>query len=399
MDAKNIKISDYNYSLPEEYIAKYPLENRGNANLLVYNKGYISHTIFSNLSSYLPSGSLLVFNETKVIKARLHFIKSTGAIIEIFCLEPYIPSDYSLALSSQNVCRWKCFVGNLKRWKEPLIEKEIQFADGVCTMTAQIIDRHEDAFIIEFAWNTSHIFSDLLLTSGAIPIPPYLNRASEDIDTQRYQTVFSKIEGSVAAPTAGLHFTEEILSQLKTSGFKEQKLTLHVGAGTFKPVKAKYIADHYMHTETFSFSLDMLEALLSNEKIIAVGTTVVRSLESIYQIGVKLLEKSENPTHISQWEAYELPNYSKTESLTAIINYMKYLNIKEINAKTDIIIAPSYTFKVVKGIITNFHQPQSTLLLLVSAFIGEDWKKIYNYAIENHFRFLSYGDSSLLLRD
>lgn len=400
IEVKNIKISNYNYPLPEERIAKYPLENRENSNLLIYDKGHISHTNFLELGTYLPQDSLLVFNETKVINARLHFVKSTGATIEIFCLEPYAPNDYALALSSQNKCQWKCLVGNLKRWKESLIEKEIQFSDGiVCKMTAQIIDRQEDAFIIEFSWDSPHFFSDLLLVSGAIPIPPYLNRNSEAIDNQRYQTVFSKKEGSVASPTAGLHFTKDLIEQLKNKGFREEKLTLHVGAGTFKPVKATRISEHYMHTESFTFSIELIESLLNNEKIIAVGTTVVRSLESIYQMGAKLLENCENPTHISQWEAYEMSKHSKNESLNAVLDYMKLHNLTEINAKTDIIIAPSYIFKVVNGMITNFHQPQSTLLLLVSAFVGQDWENIYKYAMENQFRFLSYGDSSLLFKD
>lgn len=400
IEVKNIKISNYNYPLPEERIAKYPLENRENSNLLIYDKGHISHTNFLELGTYLPQDSLLVFNETKVINARLHFVKSTGATIEIFCLEPYAPNDYALALSSQNKCQWKCLVGNLKRWKESLIEKEIQFSDGiVCKMTAQIIDRQEDAFIIEFSWDSPHFFSDLLLVSGAIPIPPYLNRNSEAIDNQRYQTVFSKREGSVASPTAGLHFTKDLIEQLKNKGFREEKLTLHVGAGTFKPVKATRISEHYMHTESFTFSIELIESLLNNEKIIAVGTTVVRSLESIYQMGAKLLENCENPTHISQWEAYEMSKHSKNESLSAVLDYMKLHNLTKINAKTDIIIAPSYTFKVVNGMITNFHQPQSTLLLLVSAFVGQDWENIYKYAMENQFRFLSYGDSSLLFKD
>lgn len=400
IEVKNIKISNYNYPLPEERIAKYPLENRENSNLLIYDKGHISHTNFLELGTYLPQDSLLVFNETKVINARLHFVKSTGATIEIFCLEPYAPNDYALALSSQNKCQWKCLVGNLKRWKESLIEKEIQFSDGiVCKMTAQIIDRQEDAFIIEFSWDSPHFFSDLLLVSGAIPIPPYLNRNSEAIDNQRYQTVFSKREGSVASPTAGLHFTKDLIEQLKNKGFREEKLTLHVGAGTFKPVKATRISEHYMHTESFTFSIELIESLLNNEKIIAVGTTVVRSLESIYQMGAKLLENCENPTHISQWEAYEMSKHSKNESLSAVLDYMKLHNLTKINAKTDIIIAPSYIFKVVNGMITNFHQPQSTLLLLVSAFVGQDWENIYKYAMENQFRFLSYGDSSLLFKD
>lgn len=400
IEVKNIKISNYNYPLPEERIAKYPLENRENSNLLIYDKGHISHTNFLELGTYLPQDSLLVFNETKVINARLHFVKSSGATIEIFCLEPYAPNDYALALSSQNKCQWKCLVGNLKRWKESLIEKEIQFSDGiVCKMTAQIIDRQEDAFIIEFSWDSPHFFSDLLLVSGAIPIPPYLNRNSEAIDNQRYQTVFSKREGSVASPTAGLHFTKDLIEQLKNKGFREEKLTLHVGAGTFKPVKATRISEHYMHTESFTFSIELIESLLNNEKIIAVGTTVVRSLESIYQMGAKLLENCENPTHISQWEAYEMSKHSKNESLSAVLDYMKLHNLTKINAKTDIIIAPSYIFKVVNGMITNFHQPQSTLLLLVSAFVGQDWENIYKYAMENQFRFLSYGDSSLLFKD
>lgn len=398
MSPKNICIADYNYDLPDARIAKYPLENRDASKLLVYRNNKISENIFKELPSQLPSNSLLVFNTTKVIRARLQFQKPTGAIIEIFCLEPHAPHDYATALQSTNTCQWKCLVGNLKRWKEPKIDKIITFGTKECKVSAQIIERVEDAFIINFEWDNKLSFSEILQYSGAIPIPPYLNRTSEDIDTQRYQTVFSQHEGSVAAPTAGLHFTTQILDKLKETGTKTAQLTLHVGAGTFKPVKSDTVGEHHMHTEVFNFSASLLDTLLENEQIFAVGTTAVRSLESIYQIGCKLLSKCENPLHINQWEAYQLPKYTKQEAILAVKDYMKTLDCEVLTAETDILIAPTYEFHIISGMLTNFHQPKSTLLLLVSALVGENWRTIYKHALENDFRFLSYGDSSLLFK-
>lgn len=398
---KEIKISTYNYELPEEKIAKYPTEQRDKSKLLVYKNGKISQTLFSELSTQLPEDSLLVLNETKVIKARLHFTKSTGAVIEIFCLEPSTPSNYEFSLQSTTQCQWKCMVGNLKRWKEPVLTQNIELRNSkALKLSAEIIERLDDTFIINFSWNDASVtFGEILTDSGNIPIPPYLNRQSESIDEHRYQTVFSKNEGSVAAPTAGLHFTPNILNDLKNKGFSEAKLTLHVGAGTFKPVKSETIGEHHMHTECFSFSNHLIDKLIENNKIIAIGTTSVRSLESIYYIGVKLLCGAQHPLQISQWECYNLPQYSKAESLRAVKNFMVNEQINKIEAKTDIIIAPGYIFQIISGVITNFHQPQSTLLLLVSALIGNKWKKVYQYALNNDFRFLSYGDSSLLLKE
>lgn len=398
MSPKNIRIEEYNYTLPDERIAKYPLPVRDESKLLIYKKGTIQEKIFKDLPAHLPKGSLLVFNTTKVIRARLQFEKATGAKIEIFCLEPYEPSDYAIALQAKNTCQWKCLVGNLKRWKEEKISLPIHFEEKSCVLTAQIISREEDAFIIQFDWNDVFSFSEILEHSGAIPIPPYLNRQSEDIDTQRYQTVFSKYEGSVAAPTAGLHFTPEVIQVLPDAGIDSAQLTLHVGAGTFKPVKSETVGEHHMHTEVFSFSKSLLNSLLKHNETFAVGTTAVRSLESIYQIGTKLLSGSEIPLHISQWEAYELPKYEKNQAVSAIIEYMEKLGVQELTAKTDILIAPGYDFKIISGILTNFHQPKSTLLLLVSALVGGDWNTIYKYALDNNFRFLSYGDSSLLFK-
>ncbi|PVX49910.1 S-adenosylmethionine:tRNA ribosyltransferase-isomerase [Balneicella halophila] len=395
MQAKNIRIKDYNYPLPENRIAKYPLPVRDESKLLVYNHETIQEHIFRELPAQLPENSLLVFNTTKVIRARLQFKKSTGAVIEIFCLEPFQPSDYALALQAKNTCQWKCLIGNLKRWKESEIALKI---DNTCTLKARIIERKEDAFIIQFDWNETFTFSQILEKTGAIPIPPYLNRASEEIDTLRYQTVFSKYEGSVAAPTAGLHFTPELLEKLPQNQIDITQLTLHVGAGTFKPVKTETIGEHHMHTEVFSFSIELLDKILEYEHIVAVGTTAVRSLESIYQIGAKLIQESASPLHISQWESYELPKYNKDKAINAIKNHMKSLGVNELTAKTDILIAPGYDFHIISGMLTNFHQPQSTLLLLVSALVGDKWKEIYDYALKNNFRFLSYGDSSLLFK-
>lgn len=395
---QNIYIADYNYHLPEERIAKYPLPQRDQSKLLVYKAGKISTTVFSKLTDKLPQNSLLVFNTTKVIRARLHFPKSTGAVIEIFCLEPYQPNDYAVALQTTKSCQWKCLVGNLKRWKASLLTLTIEKNGKVCKLSAQIVKRIEDAFVIQFDWDNSFTFSEILEYSGAIPIPPYLNRASENIDNQRYQTVFSEHEGSVAAPTAGLHFTPELLHKLPKRGIESATLSLHVGAGTFKPVKAETVGNHHMHTEIFTFSEDLLNSLLSNDSIIAVGTTAVRSLESIYQIGAKLLSNSDNPLHIKQWEAYNLPKCDKHSAINAVKKHMQSADRKQLTAKTDILIAPGYEFQIISGMLTNFHQPQSTLLLLVSALVGDNWHDIYDYALANNFRFLSYGDSSLLLK-
>lgn len=400
IQTKSIKIEDYNYNLPDERIAKYPLEKRDASKLLVYKNNKISDTLFKELPQQLPENSLLVFNETKVIRARLLFTKSTGAVIEVFCLEPYKPNNYETALQSGGDCEWKCFVGNLKRWKTRIISQEIKIANKICILSAEIVEKQEDSFIIRFTWNeTTLSFRDILSHSGNIPIPPYLNRRAEQIDESRYQTIFGKNDGSVAAPTASLHFTQNTLQELENKGIETAKLTLHVGAGTFKPVKTPTIGEHLMHSEYFTFSEEILDTFLENDKIVAVGTTVVRSIESLYYIGVKLLTGQTEPLHIKQWESYAYPQYSKQESLLALKKYMNEKDLESVEAKTDIMIAPGYQFQIISGLITNFHQPQSTLLLLIGAFVGKNWKKIYEYAMMNDFRFLSYGDSSLLIRE
>jgi S-adenosylmethionine:tRNA ribosyltransferase-isomerase len=400
MDIKELRISEYTYNLPEEKIAKYPLEKRDESKLLIYKKKTISESVFKNISTYLPQDHLLVMNNTKVIYARLHFRKKTGAKIEIFCLNPYKPAEYNLAFEAKKVCQWQCIVGNLKKWKEEKLKLEFSDSTKTHTLTAKKKAIEKNNVIIEFEWDGDFTFAEVLEKIGEIPIPPYLKRESEEEDKQRYQTIYSKLEGSVAAPTAGLHFTQEVLDDLKSKGIHTAELTLHVGAGTFKPVKSEKIAEHEMHTEQFYVTKETIVRIKNSlGKIISVGTTSMRTLESLYWIGVKLFSKKSNPTHIEQWEVYNLPRLSVLEAFDAILNYLDDENKNYLKAKTQIIIVPGYEFKVVDILVTNFHQPQSTLLLLVAAFVGNDWKKIYNYALENNFRFLSYGDSSLLFRN
>jgi len=400
---QKIHIQDYNYDLPDDRIAKYPLVKRDSSKLLVYNNGKITDSVFNNIGNFIPDNSLMVFNNTKVIKARLHFQKVTGAQIEIFCLEPYMPNDYQLSFQQTQKCSWVCLIGNLKKWKEGILVKNIEISGQVVNLTASRIQSHGDSHIIEFKWDNPAItLSELLEVVGELPIPPYLNRATEEKDKQTYQTVYSKIDGSVAAPTAGLHFTPEVLDVLKKQSIKLSEVTLHVGAGTFRPVKSDEIGDHIMHSEFLSVRKEFLEDLLKHQgKVIAVGTTSVRTLESLYYIGV-LLGKNITDLHVSQWMPYSESNnvLSVKESLINIMDYLDRNSLNTLIADTQIIIAPGYKFKVVDGIITNFHQPQSTLLLLVSAFVREDnWKKIYEHALHSDYRFLSYGDSSLLLKE
>ena len=399
---QNIRIEDYNYDLPDSCIAKYPLSKRDNSKLLVYEGEKITDSVFSKLSDYIPGDSLMVFNNTKVIQARLHFKKTTGAQIEIFCLEPYSPNDYLLNFQQTKSCSWVCLIGNLKKWKEGELVKEIIVEGQPVTIMAKRIQSNGDSHIVEFEWNNSHYaFSELLDATGELPIPPYLNRETEEQDKQTYQTVYSKIEGSVAAPTAGLHFTPEVFESLSRKEIKTAEITLHVGAGTFRPVKSEQIGDHIMHSEFISVRKEIIEQLLNHKgKIIAVGTTSVRTLESLYYLG-ELLEKESNPIlKVSQWQPYNSSNnIPAKKSLKNILDYLNAHNLNTIVADTQIIIAPEYKFKIVDGIVTNFHQPQSTLLLLVSAFLGDGkWKAIYNHALNNGYRFLSYGDSSLLLK-
>lgn len=421
METKHIKISDYNYSLPEERIAKFPLLKRDNSKLLVYKHGQIMEDHFFNLSKYLPQGSLMVFNNTKVIQARLHFKKETGATIEIFLMEPAIPKDYELIFQSTGKCSWYCMVGNLKKWKDGSLFRDFSIKGEKLSLKATL-DRSDNSFpimngtnyLVNFEWNNPSIsFAEILESVGELPIPPYLNRKTEESDKITYQTVYSKIKGSVAAPTAGLHFTENVLKDLDDNKINRDEVTLHVGAGTFKPVKTEEIEGHAMHTEYIVVHKHTLKQLLQhNCHAIAVGTTSVRTLESLYYMGIKLEinpDCSENELHVSQWEPYDLTHNENGLSIVkgkeisvekAIRNLLDYLDrgsLDALHSSTQIIIAPGYKYKIVNRLITNFHQPKSTLLLLVSAFVNGDWHKIYNYALDHNFRFLSYGDSSLLI--
>lgn len=398
----NIHIEDYNYDLPDERIAKYPLDRRDTSKLLVYKDEEINDDTFCNLTDYLSDNSLMVFNNTKVIQARLHFKKSTGAQIEIFCLEPHLPNDYQVNFQQTHKCSWVCLVGNLKKWKDGRLIKEIDINGEKVEIEVKRIQSHGDSHIIEFEWDKSVSFSEILDVAGELPIPPYLNRDTEEKDKQTYQTVYSKIDGSVAAPTAGLHFTPEVFDSLKNKGIKTAEITLHVGAGTFKPVKSEQIADHVMHAEFISVRKGIIEQLLNHKgKVIAVGTTSVRTLESLYYIG-QILENEQHADvlRVSQWQPYEdREKIAVKQALENIISYLEKNKLSSLIAETQIMIAPGYTYRIVDGIVTNFHQPKSTLLLLVSAFVGgTNWKNIYQHALENNFRFLSYGDSSLLLK-
>jgi len=402
MNKPVIHIADYTYVLPDERIAKYPLKNRDASKLLIYRNDNISHTIFSDLPEILPENSLLIFNNSKVIRARLKFRKETGATIEIFCLEPVEPVDVQQAFETMKPVQWRCIVGNAKKWKQGLLQKEIKVNGETIVVKAEKNIQYGQSFIIKFSWSKNNIsFADIIENMGTIPIPPYLNRKSEEIDDKRYQTVYSKHKGSVAAPTAGLHFTDDLLKKISVSGATIRNITLHVGAGTFKPVQSETIADHEMHTEHFVVEASVVKEILKNkEKIIAVGTTSVRTIESLYWLGVKLLEREDIRNGISQWDPYNLPdNYSEAEALNALLSYMTENNLTYFNSKTAIIIVPGYRFRLVKTLITNFHQPKSTLLLLIGAFIGNNWKKVYDYALKNDFRFLSYGDSSILFSE
>jgi len=400
-----ISISDYAYELPDDWIAKYPLAGRDQSKLLVWKDGQIQDEQFSNLSACLPDHSLLVFNNTKVIRARLHFQKETGARIEIFCLDPHEPADYQIAFQTTRSCIWKCMIGNQKKWKGDRLLKTIRI-DGVdIEFYAEQTDPEKDKSLIRFSWNNPDFeFSRIIEQAGSLPIPPYLNRETEQSDLERYQTVYSKIKGSVAAPTAGLHFTEEVFSRLSQDGHELAELTLHVGAGTFQPVKSASLSGHEMHAEHIYISRDFLNQLIHhNGKKIAVGTTSVRTLESLYWLG---LQAWINPNtdisnlEVSQWEAYQKmeSQLSAGDSLQSLIRLLDRNQTDYLSASTRIIIAPGYTFRIVDGLITNFHQPQSTLLLLISAYLGGEWRRIYDHALANDYRFLSYGDSNLYLK-
>ena len=398
---KDIDINQFDYLLNEERIAKYPLSERDASNLLIYRKGKdIKHCQFSQISQEIPSGSLVLYNNTKVIHARITFRKETGARIEIFCLSPVDPIDYQLTFASRNRCIWSCMVGNLKKWKEGSLIHAIAIEDKEVILKATFIDKDSKGNpIIEFEWNSEGTFAEVLKAVGQIPIPPYLNRDTEEIDSHRYQTVYSKHNGSVAAPTAGLHFTDKVFEQLKKNNVGFAEVTLHVGAGTFQPVKAKNALDHEMHGEQIIVSKELLNQLLSHKnRIIATGTTTMRTLESIYWLGVKA-SNGEGLNRLDQWYWRESDSQiSVKDSFQALLNYLVRCEINFLVSTTEIMIVPGYDFRVVDGIITNFHQPKSTLLLLISAFIGDHWKAVYDYALRNDFRFLSYGDSSLLWR-
>ena len=402
-DTKHIKISEFNYPLPDERIAKFPLSVRDESKLLVYRQGEVSEDRFTSLPDYLESGEMMVFNNTKVIQARLHFRKETGALIEVFCLEPIEPNDYVLSFQQTKKCSWLCMVGNLKKWKEGALKREVEVKGRTITLTATRGECRGTSHWIDFEWNDNTLtFADVLEAVGELPIPPYLNRETQESDKQTYQTVYSKIKGSVAAPTAGLHFTERVLKALDGKGIDREELTLHVGAGTFKPVKSEEIEGHEMHTEYISVNRRTIEKLIAHGgKTIAVGTTSVRTLESLYYIGILIHqnpEANQEELHVKQWMPYEPhPALTPVESLQGILAYLDRHGMEALHTSTQIIIAPGYEYKIVKKIVTNFHQPQSTLLLLVSAFVKGDWKKIYDYALSHDFRFLSYGDSSLLI--
>lgn len=403
-ETKHIRIKDFNYDLPDARIAKHPLKDRDQCKLLVYRHGDISDTVFRTLPDYLPKGALMIFNNTKVIQARLHFHKETGAKIEIFCLEPAEPVDYALNFAANRKCSWYCLVGNSSKWKEGALKRDFHVKGRTVEVHATRKGPHgASSFEVEFSWNDADVtFADLLDAIGEIPIPPYLNRQSEESDKTDYQTVYSKINGSVACPTAGLHFTDEVLSDLDRHGIDREEVTLHVGAGTFKPVKSEEIEGHEMHSEYIVVHRQTIEKLIAHEgKAIAVGTTSVRTLESLYYIGVRLAENpdaTEEQLHIDQWMPYD-HDYRLTvmEALHNILDYLDRNHTNALHTSTQIIIAPGYDYKIVQIMVTNFHQPQSTLLLLVSAFVKGDWRQIYDYALAHDFRFLSYGDACLLI--
>ena len=404
---RHLRIEEFDYPLPEERIAVHPLETRDACKLLLRRSdGEISEHIFSELPSLLPEDSMLIYNNTRVINARLRFRKSSGfahqkgAMIEIFCLEPVEPADYSMNFASTSHCRWTCFVGNSKRWKEGPLNMTLEVGGLPLVLTASRLSRQGNASVIEFSWDNPEItFSKIIEAAGEIPIPPYLNRATESSDSTDYQTVYSRIEGSVAAPTAGLHFTPAVLDEISRRGIPRRELTLHVGAGTFQPVKSEEIGEHPMHAEFISVPVELLRELRdTSRKVIAVGTTSVRTLESLYHAGRLILENRWDG-EVPQWTPYESQanEISPSEALEAIIRHLDATGSRTFIATTRIIIAPGYSYRIVSGMVTNFHQPKSTLLLLVSAFTGGDWRRMYDYALAHDFRFLSYGDATLLL--
>jgi S-adenosylmethionine:tRNA ribosyltransferase-isomerase len=407
MHPKNISIADYTYILPNEKIAAFPLQQRDESKLLIYKNGSIKKDIYKNIASYLPEKSLLIFNDTKVIPARVLFKKPTGGIIEIFCLEPYeTVNEYNSIMQKKERVRWKCLIGGAAKWKEGSLIKELIFKNEKIILEVKLIEKLPDAYVAEFSWQPAHFsFAEIIQFAGETPLPPYIKRKADDNDKERYQTIYAKFDGSVAAPTAGLHFTEGIFSSLAKKNITTDYVTLHVGAGTFKPVKSSIMEGHEMHTEWIDVNSDTIQNVLNNlqNNIIAIGTTSLRTIESLYWLGVKTII---NPAIklddlvIHQWDVYDEPlkeiKYTAAEALSSLLQWMQKNKYQQLITKTQILIAPGYQFKIAKALITNFHQPNSTLLLLVAAAINDDWKKIYQYALENDFRFLSYGDGSLL---
>lgn len=398
----DIRIEDFTYELPDDRIAKYPLKYRDSSQLLSYKDGTIDKRSFSGISELIPDDSLMIFNDTKVVPARLHFQRPTGAHIEIFCLEPVQPEEYVSMFAVTGSCRWKCIVGNIKRWKNDTLTLYNPMADRRIEemgLKADLIERVGETSVIEFSWDIDAPFSQVLEVCGTVPIPPYLNRNTEDVDLERYQTLYARYRGSVAAPTAGLHFTENVLESIRNKGVVTDTVCLHVGAGTFLPVKSSLVAEHTMHREPFVVTLELLERLIERKgKVVAVGTTSVRTLESLYYAGVSCIENG-RPEDVGQWDPYSREyDYPTDEALKAIVDYLKANGLKELKIGTRIIIVPGFRFRLVDILVTNFHQPQSTLLLLISAFVDGDWRRIYDYALANDFRFLSYGDSSILFR-
>ncbi len=407
MHPKYLSIEDYNYVLPDEKIASYPLEKRDESKLLIFHNNEISENRYKNISEYLPEKSLLVFNDTKVIKARILFQKLSGGVIEIFCLEPYEDvKDYAVIFQKKEKIKWKCMIGGASKWKEKFLVKTVVIDGEEIQLKASVVEKLKDAYVVELAWSPGqHPFAEIMESAGDTPLPPYIKRKAEEADTGRYQTIYSKYEGSVAAPTAGLHFTPHIFYSLKEKNINTAFTTLHVGAGTFRPVKSATMEDHEMHAEWMEVSTDFVELILKHLKneIICVGTTSARTIESLYWMGLKAMLNPDQKIEelgIKQWEAYgeEILNIdcSPEKALTSLLKFLQKKKIKKLLTQTQIIIAPGYPFKIIKGLITNFHQPKSTLLLLVAAMAGKDWRKIYEFALENEFRFLSYGDGCLI---
>lgn len=401
MNVTDIKIEEFNYPLADGRIARYPLADRDSCKLLVRRPGgELEDHVFSEIPDLLPPSAMMIYNNTRVINARIRMVKSSGAAIEIFCLEPVAPHDYALSFAACGRCSWHCFVGNSKRWKSGDLAMPLRVGDEAVVLSARRVEKNDAGSVVEFSWTPEHLtFSQVIEAAGEIPIPPYLNRASERSDSMDYQTVFGRIEGSVAAPTAGLHFTPRVLGEIDARGISRREITLHVGAGTFQPVKSDTIGDHAMHSEFISVGKELIKELSeSNRPVVAVGTTSVRTLESLYHFGC-MAYCGMDIDEVPQWYPYDPshPRLSTAEALNALCGYLESRGLERLVASTRIIIAPGYEFMVVRGIVTNFHQPQSTLLLLVSAFTGGDWRGMYDYAMEHDYRFLSYGDAQLLL--